>query len=142
MIVILDTNVLVSALRSQYGASYAVLQALDQDRFEIALTLPLYLEYRDVLGRDSMVPPELTQNDVIDFCQGLAEMAHLHDVHYLWRPWVHDPKDDLVLEAALAASARQVVTHNVKDFVGKGIEDGLGVQIVTPASFLKILGGD
>jgi len=133
---------MVSALRSQCGASYAVLQALDQNRFEIALTLPLYLEYRDVLGRDGMVPAVLTQTDVVDFCQGLADMAHLHDVNYLWRPWVHDPKDDLVLEAALASSASHIVTHKIKDFVGKGIEDGLGVQIVTPLSFLKIIGRD
>ena len=142
MRVVLDTNVIVSALRSRSGASFALLSALDEARFEIALTLPLYLEYRDVLGREGTVDPSLGPDDVLAVCRGLAERAHLQDVHYLWRPLVKDPKDDLVLEAALASGSRYIVTHNVRDFTGKKIEEGLGVEIVTPKTFLGILQGE
>lgn len=139
MRVVLDTNVVVSGLRSRSGVSFALLSALARGRFEIALTLPLYLEYRDVLGRPGMVAAELTDEDIVEICRGLADHAHLQDVHYLWRPLVRDPKDDLVLEAALASRSRYIVTHNTRDFAGRGIEEGLGVRIVTPRAFHGIL---
>ena len=139
MRVILDTNVIVSALRSRSGASFALLSALDEGQFEIALTLPLYLEYRDVLGRKGMVSSSLNADDILAICRGLAELAHLQDVYYLWRPLVKDPRDDLVLEAALASSSRYIVTHNIRDFTGKKIESSLEFEIVTPKAFLEIL---
>ena len=93
-------------------------------------------------GRKGTVDPPLDTDDVLAICRGLAELAHLQDVYYLWRPLLKDPKDDLVLEAALASASRYIVTHNIRDFTGKKIEKGLGVEIVIPKTFLGILQGE
>ena len=66
----------------------------------------------------------------------LASLAHLQDVHFLWRPFLRDPDDDMVLECALASGSKYIVTHNVKDF-RRAPE--LKVQAITPADFLKLL---
>ena len=70
------------------------------------------------------------------FVRYLASIAHLQDVHFLWRPFLHDPDDDMVLECAVASGCEFIVTHNVKDFRRV---DELNVQAITPADFLKLL---
>lgn len=70
------------------------------------------------------------------FLRYLASLAHLQDVHYLWRPFLKDPDDDMVLECAVASGSHYLVTHNVGDF--RRIAE-LGVQAVTPGEFLAIL---
>ena len=68
---------------------------------------------------------------------GLAgAAAHLQDVHFLWRPFLRDPDDDMVLEGAVASSSQYIVTHNVKDF--KRAPE-LKVNAITPAEFLTLL---
>ncbi|MBI4623130.1 MAG: hypothetical protein HY736_07925 [Verrucomicrobia bacterium] len=57
-------------------------------------------------------------------------------IHFLWRPYLPDPKDDLLLELAFAGQAVYIITHNTRDFQGA---DALGIQVVTPDQFLRIL---
>ncbi|MCP5458688.1 MAG: PIN domain-containing protein [Gammaproteobacteria bacterium] len=137
MRVILDTNVIAAGLRSRQGASFQVIERLVSGDYEIALTLPLYLDYRNVLGRDQVLGGIYTQPEILDVCRSLTSLAHLQDVHYLWRPWLRNPKDDLVLEAALASGSSHIVTHNLRDFLNQGVEKGLGIQIVSPGDFLR-----
>ncbi|AVZ80160.1 hypothetical protein C3497_12540 [Zoogloeaceae bacteirum Par-f-2] len=66
----------------------------------------------------------------------LASIAQLQDVHYLWRPFLRDPDDDMVLECAVASGSQYLVTHNIRDFQRIG---ELGVTPITPASFLALL---
>ena len=40
----------------------------------------------------------------------------MQDVHFLWRPFLRDPDDDMVLEGAVASGSQFIITHNVKDF--------------------------
>ncbi len=136
MNVVLDTSVLVSAARSRRGASFALVSQLPSPAFQIALTVALYTEYQAVLSRPEHLPPGLTAEDALGFCRYLASIAHLQDVHYLWRPFLRDPDDDMVVECAVASGCRYVVTHNMHDF--RRITE-LGIEPITPADFLQTL---
>jgi putative PIN family toxin of toxin-antitoxin system len=134
--VVLDTSVLVAAARSTNGASFALLALLPSAEFEIALTVPLYTEWQSVLTREEHLPPGAPATLAIGFLRYLASIASLHDVHFLWRPFLRDPDDDMVLECAVASGSRFIVTHNVKDF---GRSESLNVEAISPAKFLKLL---
>jgi putative PIN family toxin of toxin-antitoxin system len=131
---VLDTNVVAAALRSRQGASYQLLSLLGDGRFEIAVSVPLVLEYEDALARNLAEGPYGRQEieDLLDF---LCHVAHRQRIFFLWRPCLPDPKDDMVLELAVAARCEAIVTHNTRDFVGT---ERLGIRIDTPGSFLRI----
>lgn len=135
MRVILDTNVLVAALRSDLGASYAIVSQLPSERFQMALTVPLYLQYQDVLTRPEHVTGASTRDDIRNFLRYLCSIAHRQRVFFLWRPRVKDPNDDMVLEAAVASQSRYIVTHNLRDFIGCGIEEQFGITPLRPREF-------
>lgn len=136
MKIVLDTNVLVAATRSRRGASFELLSLLPDARFQIALSVALYTEWQDVMTRPEHLPPGMEPEDAQGFLRYLASVAHLQDVYYLWRPFLRDPDDDMVLECAVASGSRYLVTHNLRDF--QKIAQ-LGVQPVTPAEFLALL---
>lgn len=127
---------LVAAARSRNGASYALLSMLPSLQFEIALTVALYTEWQSVLTRPAHLPPGANANDAIGFLRYLASIAHLQDVHFLWRPFLRDPDDDMVLECAVASGSQFIITHNVKDFKRS---HELNVSAITPAEFLTLL---
>lgn len=134
--VILDTSVLVAASRSRDGASFKLLSMLPSRDFEIALTIALYTEWQAVLTRQEHLPPGATVESALAFLRYLASISHLQDVHFLWRPFLHDPDDDMVLECAVASGSQYIVTHNIKDFRRS---PELKVQAITPGRFLNIL---
>jgi predicted nucleic acid-binding protein len=134
--IVLDTNVLVAGLRSRRGASFRLLSEVGRRRFQLALSVPLVLEYEDALLRHSAVTG-LSRPDVDAVLDYFCSAGHLQSIFFLWRPLLPDPKDDLLVELAVAAGCRVVVTHNVKDF--RGAED-LGVSAQRPADFLKSIG--
>ncbi len=136
MNIVLDTSVLVAAVRSRQGASQQLLRRLPSPRFTLALSVALYTEWQAVLTRPEHLPPGMDAERMQGFLRYLASIAHLQDVHYLWRPFLRDPDDDMVLECAVASGSRYIVTHNLKDFRGA---DTLGVRAVTPADFLHFL---
>jgi putative PIN family toxin of toxin-antitoxin system len=134
--VVLDTNVLVAALRSAHGASFTLLSALPSPNCTPVLSVPLYVEYQDVLLRPGMLPPGFTPADILAYCRFLASISHQQEIFFLWRAHLRDPKDDMILELAVAAQARYITTHNLRDFVG--VED-FGVIPICPADFLKLV---
>jgi putative PIN family toxin of toxin-antitoxin system len=136
MKVVFDTNILVAAARSKQGASFALMAMLPSKRFELALSVSLYTEWQAVMTRPENLPPGMQAKDALAFLRYLASIAHLQDVFYLWRPRLKDPDDDMVLECAVAAGCKYIVTHNVRDFVGV---DSLGVQAMRPADFLALI---
>jgi putative PIN family toxin of toxin-antitoxin system len=139
MRVILDTNVLVAALRSDMGASYAIVSQLPSEHFQMALTVPLYLQYQDVLTRPEHMTGASTRDDILNFLRYLCSIAHQQRVFFLWRPWLTDPQDDMVLEAAVASQSRYIITHNLRDFTGSGIEEYFGIVPIRPREFLHRL---
>ena len=136
MNIVLDTSVLVAALRSRQGASFALVSGLPDPRFQICLSVAVYTEWQAVLSRTEHLPPGTTVHGALAFVRYLASLALLQDVYFLWRPFLRDPDDDMVLECAVAAGCQYIVTHNVKDFRHTG---QLGVQAVTPREFLLLL---
>ena len=131
MRVAIDTNVLVAALRSKRGAAYQVLKRMRERRFEFVLSVPLFLEYEDVLKRPGLVPLPMATIDKL--LKLLARNGTPRDIFFLWRPFLKDAKDDMVLEVALAGGCSAIVTYNTKDFVGA---DQLNIEVLTPQEFL------
>jgi predicted nucleic acid-binding protein len=136
MRVAFDTSVLVAAVRSRRGASFALISAIPSPDFEICLSVGLYAEWQDALTRPEHLPPGQTVDDALGFLRFLAGRAWLQDIFFLWRPFLPDPDDDMILELAFAANCRYIVTHNLRDFRGC---DKLGIKAVTPRDFLKII---
>ena len=137
--IVIDTCVLVSATRSRRGASFALLALLPHSKFQICLSVAVYTEWQAVLTRSEHLPEGVDASLALAFVQYLTSLAHLQDVHFLWRPFLKDPDDDMVLECAVAASCKYIVTHNLKDFRRS---DQLGVTAVSPADFLQLLKDD
>ncbi|HKR67040.1 MAG TPA: putative toxin-antitoxin system toxin component, PIN family [Thermoanaerobaculia bacterium] len=134
---VLDTNVLVAALRSRRGASFEVLSRIGKGTFEIAVSVSLVLEYESVLLRHVPQSP-FTENDIRDLIDYLCDSAVWQEIFFLWRPYLRDPNDDLILELAVAATCDAIVTHNTRDFGGA---EQLGIQVMTPGTFLQRLRG-
>lgn len=131
----LDTNVVVAALHSRQGASFKLLSLLGEDQFEIAISIPLLFEYEEVLTRhrDTDLYEQQEVDDLLDY---LCQIAHRQSIFFLWRPCLPDPKDDMVLELAVAAGCEAIITHNQRDFSGR---ERLGVRIDAPRDFLRNL---
>lgn len=136
--IVIDTNVLVAAFRSQLGASYRLLSLIGTGHFKIHLSVPLFLEYEDVIKR--MVGQDnfgLTAKDIDDILDYLCAQSNCQKVYYLWRPCLKDPKDDMVVELAVAAQCQYIVTFNLRDF--KGCKQ-FGLTAIKPSEFLKLIG--
>ena len=134
--VVIDTSVFVAALRSQLDASFRLLGLVGMGRFDINLSVPLVLEYEEVAKRqlDEIGLNLVDVDDIIDY---LCSVAVRHPIHYLWRPALPDPEDDMVLEVAVAGECEYIVTYNEKDFRGA---EQFGVKIISPQEFLKQIG--
>ncbi|HIJ86408.1 MAG TPA: putative toxin-antitoxin system toxin component, PIN family [Desulfuromonadales bacterium] len=114
---LIDTCVLVSALRSSSGASHIVLKAVLNGALPILMHYKLLTEYRSVLFRPEQlhVIPQ-TENEIERLLAYLVAIATESKVRYLWRPNLSDPSDDFVLEIAVSGQPSTIVTHNTKDF--------------------------
>jgi len=134
--IVVDTNVLLSAVRSQFGASFRLLSLIEDSRFQTNLSVALALEYEDVLKRPAL-NPNLTVQEVDDILDFLCQNASLREIFYLWRPTLRDPKDDFVLELAVESNCDYIVTFNTKDFAGA---EKFGIKAVKPNEFLRIIG--
>jgi putative PIN family toxin of toxin-antitoxin system len=134
--VVLDTNVLVAALRSRNGASFRVLSLIDSGKFTFVLSVPLVVEYeaaaKRLVGHGGLSSTEI--DEVVDY---LCAVGEHHKIHFLWRPILRDPKDDMVLELAVASNARAIVTFNAADFRGA---EGFGIRIIGPQELLREIG--
>jgi putative PIN family toxin of toxin-antitoxin system len=134
--IVLDTNVLIAALRSRRGASHRLLMLMGSGRFDVHVAVPLILEYEDV-ARRLIGEIALTEADIDDVSDYICSIAVPREIYYLWRPLLKDPKDDMVLELAVAGGCDFIVTFNGRDF--RGARD-FGIQVVTPREFLHAIG--
>lgn len=135
MRVVLDSSVLVAALRSRRGASFRLLELLADSRFEVAVSVPLVLEYEGVLIRHA-TELGITAEDATTVVDYLCRVGHRQEIHFLWRPSLTDPHDEFILELAVAAQCVAIITHNVRDFEGARRH---AVRVLTPGTFLASL---
>ena len=133
--VVIDTNVLVAAMRSNRGASFRLLDQLGSKRWRSNVTVAVALEYEYVLKRDCRLFG-LTEADIDDVVDAICSQAGLHRQYFLWRPVATDPDDDLILEAAIASHSDFIVTFNKRDFSDS---PRFGIRCLTPKEFLILL---
>jgi putative PIN family toxin of toxin-antitoxin system len=132
---VIDTCVLVSALRSNQGASFEILRLVRTGKIKITLSVALAVEYESVALRSELLPA-LKSDDIQIIIDVLCKLAHPQKIFFTWRPFLPDPDDDLVLELAAAAGCKFIITHNIKDFKGT---ESLGIRAITPAQALTLI---
>jgi putative PIN family toxin of toxin-antitoxin system len=132
--IVLDTNVLVAALRSKRGASYELVRSIGQAEWRLNVSVALALEYEDVLKRIGMFQG-ISEAEIDDLLGYILQTSNLVPFVLRRRPTLQDPDDERILEVAVQCQA-MIITHNTRDFVGA---EQLGVQVRTPAEFLKML---
>jgi len=130
---VIDTNVLVAGLYSASGASHRILQWVEQGEIIPLLSTTLLFEYEDLLRRKQNFLL-LTDQEIDDVLDGLCSLAETRNVHFLWRPQLSDPKDDHVLELAVAAGMADIITHNGKDF---SLASSFGIRVIRPSALLS-----
>jgi len=131
--VILDTNVLYAGLYSSRGASYQLLSRIERRELRPVLSTTLLYEYEEVLKRHR-VALRLTLKEIEGLLDELCDRAAHHRVHFLWRPQLADPKDDHILELAVASGQTPIITHDTRHFGGAKT---FGVRVMTPKKLLE-----
>ena len=138
MKLVLDTDVIVAAMRSPGGASAALLRALQAGQVSAAASVALFVEYEATCSRsEHLLAAGLQAQEVADFLDALAALMVPVNIHYLWRPQVRDPADEMVLEAAVNAMADLIVSFNIKDF--GDAPRRFGLNILLPREALALL---
>ncbi len=133
--IILDTNVLYAGLYSSLGASYQILRLIERRVIKPVISTTLLFEYEDVLKRrESDLGLSDHQVDII--LDNLCDLCEFKEIYFLWRPYLRDPKDDHILELAVASTTQTIVTHNLKDFKGIG---KFGIKAIQPGEFLEVI---
>jgi putative PIN family toxin of toxin-antitoxin system len=136
--IVLDTSVVVAGLRTRFGAGNAVLRLVATRQLVLLATPPLFLEYEDVLKRaEQRLAHGLSPEAIDEFLAELAALIEPVEVHFLWRPQLRDPNDEMVLEAAIHGRADALITYNVADFVAAG--DRFKIPVLRPADLLKMV---
>jgi putative PIN family toxin of toxin-antitoxin system len=136
MRITVDTNVWIAALLSQHGAAYRLFNMIDSGIFEFVISVPLIVEYEDVALR-MLSRTTLQEDDVADILNYICDVATQQKIFYLWRPILRDPKDDMVLELAVAGRCDAIVTYNQRDFAGA---EQFGFEVMTPRALLERTG--
>lgn len=134
--IVVDTNVLVSGLRSKLGASYKLLSSLKDVRWQINVSTTLVFEYEEILKgeRDSL---GLSLNEIEDLWDSVCAIANLRSIFFLWRPMATDPDDDFLIDLAVESQADFIVSFNKKDL--QQVER-FGIVVLTPKEFLQLVG--
>ena len=131
MRLVLDTDVMVAALRSPTGASRWLLKAALGNRIATVVSVPLILEYEAVLTRpEHLAFSKLTETEVIEIIDAIATVSIHARLSFRWRPLLSDANDDMVLETAINGGAGLLVTFNIRDFGSVG--ESFGCRAVLP----------
>ena len=134
---ILDTDVIIAAIRSTKGASAEIIRRVLRGDIRIELTVAMALEYEAVATRrEHLVAGELAATDALNVIDSLAALAKPVEIHFRWRPQLRDVDDEMVLEAAINAKDRTIVTFNKRDFAGA---ERFDVNVLSPREILEKL---
>ena len=132
MRIVVDTNVVVSGLYSSRGASHQILRIIPDEKFKMLVSVPLFFEYESVLKRGKF---GLTAKEVDNILNVIAKFAEKVEPYFLWRPFLVDPNDDMLLELAVAGGADAIISFNKKDF--SEVENKFGIKIMSTKEFYE-----
>jgi putative PIN family toxin of toxin-antitoxin system len=133
---VLDTDVVVAAMRSPAGASAAILRAARQGHTTLLISVALALEYEAVCCQaDHRLAAGLSEQEIDIFLTGIIAMAEPVEIHFLWRPQLRDPGDEMVLETAVNGRASALVSFNVRDF--GATPSMFGIEVLLPREALR-----
>ena len=135
--IIIDTNVLISGLRSRQGSSYQMLSRLKDDRWQLNISVPLILEYETLLIREAATL-QINTSTIDRILDNICSISNHHEIFYLWRPTARGPNDDFLIDLALKAKADFIITYNRRDL--EPARSRFGLKIVTPKTFLEMVG--
>jgi len=134
--IVIDTNIIVSSLRSKRGYSYKLLSIVDDERIKIFISVPVILEYEDAIKREKS-NIKFKKSEIDDFLDFICLISEQRKIHYLWRPFLKDRKDDMFLELAVESASDFIITFNKRDFEGT---EKFGIKTLTPKEFLRLIG--
>jgi putative PIN family toxin of toxin-antitoxin system len=132
--IVIDTNVIIAALKSSRGASNKLFHLFGAQKFIHSISVALVLEYEDVINR---LFPDFSKKKINDLLDYICANSLNARIYYLWRPHLKDPGDDMILELAVASSSEFIVTYNLKDFKGA---KHFNIKVVTPKELLLLMG--
>jgi len=135
--IVLDTNVVISALRSRRGASYAILRRIGKGWLPL-ISVPLILEY-EAIGKREAICLGFSSATVDAIVSAFCFFGREPDVYFRLRPSLPDPDDEFLLELAVAGRADAIVTHNLRHFAGA---ERFGISVMTPREFLRTMEGE
>ena len=141
MKIVIDTNIVLSALFSNRGASNKLLVWLFKNKKKYnVVSNTLVTEFEDVLTREKNLKQynNLEKEDILAFIDDICLISYHQSIHFLWRPFLTDSNDDMVLEVAVNANIGAIITFNPKDF--KGVKESFGIDIFTPKEYLTKIG--
>ena len=118
------------------GAFYKIVNLLDSNKLKTNISVPLILEYESV-ALSYLDDFNLTESDIKHFLDYLCRIGTRCKIFYLWRPYLNDSRDDLILELALNSQSDYIISYNKKDF--KNVKS-LGITVLSPKELLQILG--
>ncbi len=130
--IIVDTNVILSGLKSRNGYSFKLLELIPANKFRMHISVPLILEYEAILMKFKN-DIGFSKEDISDFLDYICLQGKKTKIFYLWRPVLKDPFDDHILEVAVGSNSNKIITYNKKDF-----QNALdfGIEILTPQEYL------
>lgn len=132
----LDTDVVIAAMRSPRGASAELLRRLDGGKAVMLLTVALALEYEATCAlAEHRLASGLSASQVATYVDGLIALAEPVRTYFRWRPQLRDPGDELVLEAAVNGRADAIVTFNESHL--REARKGFGIEVIRPAEALR-----
>jgi putative PIN family toxin of toxin-antitoxin system len=138
MRLVLDTDVVVAAMRSPKGGAAELLRRIRRGRATILASVPPFIEYEAVATRaEHIVDAGASRADVENFLDVLATLIEPVEPHFLWRARLRDANAEMVLEAAVNGRADAIVTFNARDY--RPAVEQFGVELLTPGEALKRL---
>jgi putative PIN family toxin of toxin-antitoxin system len=139
MIITLDTNVLYQALRNRAGASHFVLNLIAEREIRLAISVPVYSEYKDVLLRKkSLSDLGLNEKDIQSVLEFIAYAGIPFTIFYTFRPNLRDEADNIFVELSIASCSKYLITSNVKDFTKGNDLSFNDLNIITPSAFVRL----
>jgi len=134
---VIDTNVILSGLLSQKGASYKLLQLIPKKLFTIFISVPLILEYESILLKN-IRKINVSKTEIDNFLDYICAISEHASIYYLWRPILKDPYDDHILELAVSSNVKYIITFNISDF---NEAKNFGITPIEPNDFLEKIRG-